>query len=113
MAKRILSQFLTQVNEPWKRVDLGILDDRYRVCMVWYKGEYLPHKHDADEFFLVLQGSIEIQFRSSVVKLRRGESYLIKKGRPHRSRSVRGAHVLVFEAKDLSTDEVKNLAGFR
>ncbi len=111
MEKKVLSKVISQLDHAWRRHDLAILDNKYRVCLVWYKGEYDAHSHNADEFFLVLQGEIEFRFRTRTIKLRKGESYMIKQGRPHVSRSKLGAHVLVVEAKNLSTKDVKNLAG--
>jgi mannose-6-phosphate isomerase-like protein (cupin superfamily) len=112
MQKKNLSTFLTRIDEPWKGFDLALLDGTYRVSVVQYRGEYIVHRHDKDEFFLVLDGEVDIRLRSGKIKLGKGESYWMKKGVPHQSCSPRGAYVLVVEAADITTKEVKNDAGF-
>jgi mannose-6-phosphate isomerase-like protein (cupin superfamily) len=103
MDKKTLSKLIPQLKEPWKPLDLGTLDGQYQVLVVWYKGSFDVHKHDHDELLLVLQGEIEIRTRTRTIKLRKGESYLIRKGRPHESFSKRGAYVIKIGSKATST----------
>ncbi len=112
MQKKNLSTFLTEIDEPWKGFDIALLDGAYRVSVVHYRGDFIVHRHDKDEFFLVLEGEVDIRLRSGKIKLRKGESYWMKKGVPHQSRSPRGAYVLVVESAEITTKEVKNDAGF-
>jgi len=112
MDKKSLSKLIPLLKEPWKPLDLGMLDGEYRATLVWYKGSFEPHKHNRDELYLVLQGEVDIRTRTRTIKLRRGESYLMKRGRPHRSSSKKGASVLHMRAKGTSTEKLENDAGF-
>ena len=111
MQKKSLSRVLAQLDKPWDRLDLGILDSTHRVTVVWHKGTYSPHRHDRDEFYLVLEGEIRIKTRTRSIRLRKGESFLMKKGRPHQSYSGKGAYVLQIRARETDTEEVRNFAG--
>ena len=48
------------------------------------KGELAWHKHDAeDELFLVLKGSLVIQYEDGEVTLNQGDFHVVPKGRMH------------------------------
>ena len=68
------------------------------VMVVKVKGEFVWHKHDdTDDFFLVLQGTLEIDLPDGTVTLGPGELYVIPAGTPHRPRAHAEAHVLLIE----------------
>lgn len=104
MEKKALNKLLPQLKDPWKPLDLGTLDGQYRAMVVWYKGSFDAHRHDHDELLLVLQGEIEVRMRTRAIKLRKGESFLIKKGRPHESFSKKGAYVIKIGAAATATE---------
>lgn len=71
---------LTEVSGSWVR--LGVME-----------GDFHWHKHDdTDEFFLVLQGHLEIELEGKTVSLRPGQAMTVPKGAMHcphaRERSV-------------------------
>ena len=68
------------------------------VMVVKVKGEFVWHKHDdTDDFFLVLQGRLEIQMRDRTVTLGPGEMFVVRKGVEHRPVALEEAHLLLIE----------------
>jgi mannose-6-phosphate isomerase-like protein (cupin superfamily) len=71
---------LCAVNDAWIR--LGVMD-----------GDFHWHKHDdTDEFFLVMEGHLDIELEGQMVSLRPGQAFTVPKGVMHcphsRGRSV-------------------------
>jgi mannose-6-phosphate isomerase-like protein (cupin superfamily) len=55
------------------------------IMVVKVEGEFVWHKHDdSDDFFLVLDGVLEIELRHRVVTLQAGEMFVVPKGVEHR-----------------------------
>lgn len=96
-----------KLENPWVPLEIGQVDD-YRCLLVLYEGSYPPHHHNRDEFFLVLEGVVEIEIEGAgTITLREKEATVIKAGLHHRSitRSDR-ALVLLFEAQDITYNPV-------
>ncbi|MEO0098097.1 MAG: cupin domain-containing protein [candidate division WOR-3 bacterium] len=86
----------------WQPKEIAFVDD-HRVVISRFLGEYEFHKHDSDEFFLVLSGEIAIETKDKEFHLQAGEGLLLPKDTFHRSKAKREAIVLMFERKDLKT----------
>ena len=55
------------------------------ICVVRVEGEFVWHSHpDTDDFFLVLDGELEIELRDGAVTLRPGELFVVPRGVEHR-----------------------------
>jgi mannose-6-phosphate isomerase-like protein (cupin superfamily) len=68
------------------------------VKLVKLEGEFVWHAHaDADELFLVLAGSLDMQYRDRTVTVGEGELVVVPRGVEHCPRSDRETHVLLFE----------------
>jgi mannose-6-phosphate isomerase-like protein (cupin superfamily) len=68
------------------------------VKLVKLKGEFVWHAHEAeDELFLVVEGTLRMQFRDREVTLGRGECLLVPHGTEHRPVADDEAHVLLVE----------------
>lgn len=69
------------------------------VMVVKVQGEYHWHAHaDTDDFFLVLQGNLEIDVEGAgTVKLGAGQMYVVPRGVRHRPRAENEAHLLLIE----------------
>ena len=80
----------------------------YDVRIAHTKGEHVWHVHaDTDEFFLVLDGQIDIAMRDvegneTTVVLRMGDTFVVPKGTEHKPSSPGGA-ILMFEPSGTST----------
>ena len=61
------------------------------VCLVRVEGEFIWHQHDeTDDFFLVLDGELDIELRDSTVTLGPGELFVVPRGIEHRPVASRG-----------------------
>lgn len=71
---------LCEVNNAWVR--LGVME-----------GDFHWHKHDdTDEFFLVMEGHLDIELKNQMISLKPGQAFTVPKGIMHcphaRTRSV-------------------------
>jgi mannose-6-phosphate isomerase-like protein (cupin superfamily) len=61
------------------------------VCVVRVEGEFVWHSHpDTDDFFLVLDGELDIELRDGTVTLQPGELFVVPKGAEHRPVARKG-----------------------
>jgi mannose-6-phosphate isomerase-like protein (cupin superfamily) len=68
------------------------------VMVVKVLGEFVWHKHDdTDDFFLVLEGTLDIERRDRTVTLGPGELCVVPKGVEHRPVAREEAHILLIE----------------
>lgn len=68
------------------------------VMVVKVVGEFRWHSHpDTDDFFLVLQGEIDIQLRDRTVTLKAGEMFIVPAGVEHCPAARKEAHLLLIE----------------
>lgn len=98
MADKInLAEKLATFSERWSPRTVARLNE-YDVMVVKVQGEFVWHKHDeTDDFFLVLQGEIDIQLRDRIVTLGPGELFVVPKGVEHRPVAREEAHLLLIE----------------
>ncbi|MEU8235349.1 cupin domain-containing protein [Actinoplanes sp. NPDC048967] len=70
----------------------------YDVRVAKVQGEHLWHTHDnTDEFFLVLDGELQIALRNRTVVLRQGDVFTVPRGTEHKPSSPGGAQIMMFE----------------
>jgi len=107
MRKVNLREALARFDTRWDPKIVGELNDQH-VKLVKLEGEFVWHSHaDEDELFLVLEGSLDMQFRDRVVTVEAGEFIIVPRGIEHRPVAEREAHVLLFEpASTLNTGDV-------
>ena len=85
----------------WTPKILGEVNDSY-VKIFKAKGEFVWHRHEReDEFFLVVQGQLNIKLRDREIRLKEGEFFIVPKGVDHLPYSDGEAHVLLFEPKEV------------
>jgi mannose-6-phosphate isomerase-like protein (cupin superfamily) len=85
--------------EHWRPKIAGEINDAY-VKLVKLKGEFLWHKHDAeDELFLVVKGNLTIKLRDRDLRLAEGEFVIIPRGVEHMPVADEEVHVLLIEPK--------------
>ncbi len=81
----------------WSPINIARVNECV-VRIVKIEGEFNWHSHSKeDEFFLIMEGSAEIQTEEGNISLEKGEGVLIPHGLRHCSRSDEGAVMLVFE----------------
>jgi len=92
-----ISEKLKLFNEHWTPKKIGELNGQ-QVLLAKLKGEFIWHKHEnEDELFIVIKGSLKIEFRGKTISLNEGEMYIIPKGVEHKPLAIKEAHVLLFE----------------
>jgi mannose-6-phosphate isomerase-like protein (cupin superfamily) len=90
---------LASFDETWSPKAVGEVDDHV-VKVVKLKGEFVWHAHEReDEMFLVLKGTLRLQFRDREERVRAGEFIVVPRGVEHRPIADEETHVLLFESK--------------
>jgi mannose-6-phosphate isomerase-like protein (cupin superfamily) len=92
-----LSDKLSLITDYWSPKAVGAVND-FHVKLVKLKGEFVWHAHATeDELFLVLEGTLRMQFRDHEVAVKRGEFLIVPHGTEHRPVADEEAHVLLLE----------------
>jgi len=90
----------TLFTEQWQPKVIAEMND-YQFKIVRLQGDFVWHSHaDTDEAFLVLDGSLRIDFRDGVaVILNTGELYVVPKGVEHKPFAEREVKLLLIEPR--------------
>lgn len=95
-----LNEVLATFDAAWSPRIVTRVND-YDIRLARFDGEHVWHVHEhTDEFFLVLDGEIEIGLRDPAerfVTLGRGQVFVVPKGTFHKPSSKAGASVLLVE----------------
>jgi mannose-6-phosphate isomerase-like protein (cupin superfamily) len=79
-----LSEKLSKFSEHWSPRVVAEMND-YQFKLVKLQGEFVWHSHaDTDEVFIVLNGTMTLEFRDKEVPLAAGEMFVVPKGVEHR-----------------------------
>jgi mannose-6-phosphate isomerase-like protein (cupin superfamily) len=102
-----LAEKFSLFTETWSPKIIGELNGQH-VKLARLKGEFVWHSHkDEDEMFLIIQGSLVIQFRDKTVTLHPGEMIIIPRGVEHNPISDEEVLLMLFEpAQTKHTGEV-------
>jgi mannose-6-phosphate isomerase-like protein (cupin superfamily) len=99
MKKVNLAEKFNLFNEYWSPRIVGELNGQY-VKLAKFKGEFMWHSHaNEDELFLVVKGTLRIEFREGSITLNEGEFYIAPKGIEHKPIAEEEAHILLSEPK--------------
>ena len=84
--------------------------NNYEFKIVKFKGDFIWHKHeDTDETFIILDGTMIMNFRDYTVELQRGEMIVIPKSVEHKPSSINGYKALLIElAETPNTGNVRS-----
>jgi mannose-6-phosphate isomerase-like protein (cupin superfamily) len=84
--------------------------NNYEFKVVKRKGDFIWHSHeDTDETFIILDGTMIMNFRDHTVELQKGEMIVIPKGAEHKPSSINGYKALLIEPEDTpNTGNVKS-----
>ncbi|MEZ5316223.1 MAG: cupin domain-containing protein [Vicinamibacterales bacterium] len=94
-----LAEKLSRFSDRWSPKAVGEVND-FHVKLVKLEGEFVWHAHDVeDELFLVLQGTLRMQFRDREALVRPGEFIIVPHGTEHRPVADEEVHVLLLEPK--------------
>lgn len=97
MHKTNLQQALGNLSSPWQPATIGHCNGN-NIMVVKAAGAYDWHVHPhSDDFFLVLQGSLQIDMQDCTVQLGPGDSFVVPKGIAHRPVAAADTHFLLIE----------------
>ena len=82
----------------------------YDFKIVKFKGDFVWHSHaETDETFIVIEGTLAMNFRDRKVKVHPGEMIVIPKGVEHKPSSENGYEALLIEPEGVSnTGDVRS-----
>ena len=100
------AQKLGLFDEHWTPKVIAEMND-YQFKIVKIQGDFVWHNHDdTDETFIVIEGSLRIDFRDGHVDLNQGEMYVVAKGIEHKPYAENEARLLLIEPRGvLNTGE--------
>jgi mannose-6-phosphate isomerase-like protein (cupin superfamily) len=88
-------------SEQWRPKVIAEMND-YQFKLVKLQGDFLWHHHsDTDEAFIVIQGTLRIDFRNGAVHLGPGEMFVVPKGVEHKPFAEDETRVLLVEPRGL------------
>jgi len=92
-----ISEKFKLFSEHWTPKKIGELNGQ-QLLLAKIKGEFIWHAHEnEDELFIIIKGSLKIEFRDKTVELNEGEICIIPKGVEHKPIAKEEVHVLLFE----------------
>ena len=92
-------QKLGLFSEHWQPRVIAELND-YQFKIVKLQGDFVWHDHaDTDEAFIVLEGTLRIDFRDGAVTIGAGEMYVVPKGVEHKPYAEREVKMLLIEPR--------------
>jgi mannose-6-phosphate isomerase-like protein (cupin superfamily) len=94
-----LQQKLKLIDDVWSPRVIAEMND-YQFKLVKVEGDFVWHDHpDTDETFIVLEGSLRIDFRDSHVMVNAGEMYVVAAGVEHRPSAEAEVSILLIEPR--------------
>ena len=97
MEKINLSEKLSLFPDHCSPKVIGSVNDSH-VKLAKLQGEFVWHSHEAeDELFLVLKGTLRMQFRECEIVVEQGEAIIVPRGTEHRPVADHEVHVLLLE----------------
>lgn len=109
MNKINIEQKLSLFNDHWNPRIVGELNKQH-VKLAKLKGEFIWHKHDnEDEMFLVLKGTLKIEFRDRIETINENEMIIVPRGIEHKPIAEKEVSIMLFEpASTINTGELEN-----
>ena len=99
MAKVNFQDKFSKFDEHWTPKVIAEMND-YQFKLVKLKGEFVWHNHShTDEVFIVIEGSLKIEFAEETVELNAGEMYVVPKGVQHKPYADDECKILLVEPK--------------
>tara|TARA_X000000368_G_C22380237_1_gene428683 strand:+ start:67 stop:444 length:378 start_codon:yes stop_codon:yes gene_type:complete len=99
MEKINIKSKLKTFSDLWSPKVIAEMND-YQFKLVKIKDDFIWHSHeDTDEVFIVLEGSMHIEFNDETVKLSEGELLVVPKGTKHRPFAHEEATIMLIEPR--------------
>jgi mannose-6-phosphate isomerase-like protein (cupin superfamily) len=109
MEKVNITEKLSQFADHWNPRIIGELNGQ-QIKAAKLKGEFFFHHHEhEDELFLVIKGTLKMEFRDKTVFINPGEFLIVPRGVEHKPVAEEEVELLLFEpASTLNTGNVEN-----
>ena len=86
-------------SDHWSPRVIAELND-YQFKLVKARGEFIWHSHaDTDEAFVVVEGTLEIEFRDHTVTINAGEMIVVPRGVEHRPIAREECKIMLLEPR--------------
>jgi len=86
-------------SDHWSPKVIAEMND-YQFKLVKVQGEFVWHHHaDTDEAFIVIEGSMKIEFEDRTVELHAGEMCVVPKGVEHRPVAENECKIMIIEPR--------------
>lgn len=90
---------LSLFSEQWQPKVIAEMND-YQFKVAKIQGDFVWHSHlETDETFIVLEGTLRIDFRDGMVTLNAGEMYVVAKGVEHKPYAEKEVKILLIEPR--------------
>ena len=94
-----LQQKLARITEHWQPKVIAEMNE-YQFKLVRLEGDFVWHSHDdTDEAFIVIDGTLRIDFEDGAVHLSAGEMYVVPKGVKHKPYAEREVKLMLIEPR--------------
>ncbi len=99
MKKINLEDKLSKFSEHWSPKVIAEMND-YQFKLVKIEGEFVWHDHpDTDEVFIVIEGTMQIEFEDRTIELSEGEMLVVPKGVRHKPYAEAECKVMLVEPR--------------
>ncbi len=89
-------------DDQWAPKVVAEMND-YQFKLVRIEGDFVWHDHkDTDETFIVLEGTLRIDFRDGCVRLGEGEMFVVPKGTEHKPFAEGEVKLLLIEPRGVT-----------
>ena len=97
-----LKEKLSKFSDHWSPKVIAEMND-YQFKLVKIKGDFVWHNHgDTDEFFLVIEGEMKIEFKDETVILKEGEIFVVPKGVEHKPYAEEECKIMIVEPRGVT-----------
>jgi mannose-6-phosphate isomerase-like protein (cupin superfamily) len=94
-----LTQKFSLFTEQWQPKVIAEMND-YQFKIVKLRGDFVWHDHkDTDETFIVIDGTLRIDFRDGAVQISAGEMFVVPKGVEHKPYAEEDVRLLLIEPR--------------
>ncbi|MGA8089207.1 MAG: cupin domain-containing protein [Terracidiphilus sp.] len=94
-----LAQKFGLLTEQWQPKVIAEMND-YQFKIVKLEGDFIWHDHkDTDETFIVMEGTLRIDFRDGAVHIGPGEMFVVPKGVEHKPYAEREVKLMLIEPR--------------
>ncbi|SFD68523.1 cupin domain-containing protein [Pseudoalteromonas denitrificans] len=96
-----LKDKFVKFNDLWSPRVIAQMND-YQFKLVKVAGDFVWHVHEkTDEVFLVIEGTLDIEFRDSKVTLNSGEMCVVPKGVEHKPSAKSQCKIMIIEPENV------------